>query len=79
MALHTRQRRAETVVDTVPKSEMTGLIPFEIERLGAGVSIRVSVGRGQADDHLFTGRDRHTSKSQRCSGIAKCRMGTGAS
>ena len=63
LALHPCQRRTETVVDTVPECEMTGLIPFEIERLGAGVSVCVPVGRRQADDHLFTGGDCHTSES----------------
>ena len=34
MALQPRQRSAETVVDAVPESEMTGLGPVDVERLG---------------------------------------------
>src|SRR5208282_2795760 len=49
--------------------------PLKVERLGAGVSVRVPVCRGQADDDLLTGRDLHTSESQRRSGIPKRRMG----
>ena len=56
VALESGQRRTETVMDAVPEREMTGLIPVEVELLGAGVSVRVPVRRGQADDDLFTRR-----------------------
>ena len=32
VALHPGQWRTETVMDAVPESEMTGLVPFEIEQ-----------------------------------------------
>ena len=70
LALHAGQRRTETVMDAVPEGEMTGLVPVEVERLGAGVSVCVPVGRRQADDHLFTGGylPRHReSTAQPCS------------
>ena len=48
VALHAGQRRTETMVYSVPKGEMTGLVPVEVESLGAGVSARVPVGGRQA-------------------------------
>ena len=74
MALHAGQRRTETVMDAVTEREVTGLIPVEVELLGAGVSVRVPVRRGQADDDLFTGGDRHATESERRRRVAKRRM-----
>ena len=74
MALHAGQRRAETVMDAMPEGEVTGLIPVEVERLGARVSVRVTVRGGQADDDLRTGGDRHATECERRCCVSKRRM-----
>ena len=75
LALHPGQRRTETVMDTVPESEMTGLIPFEVQIFGTGIAVLVPVGRRQANNYLFTGGNLHTSEGQWRGRISKRRIG----
>jgi hypothetical protein len=62
LAFDAGQWRAETVMDAVSEGEVTGPVPVEVELLGAAVSVRVPVGRRQADDDLRAGRNRDATE-----------------
>ena len=77
LTLHSSQRSAETVVDAVTEGEMTGFASVEVEVLGAGVSVRVSVRRRQADDDLCAGGNRRATEIQGRSRVAERRVRDG--
>src|SRR5580704_9700884 len=77
LAFDARQWGAETVMDAVPEGEVTGLTPVEVEPLGAGVSVRVSVRRRKANDDLSAGGDCDATEIQRPSRVSKRRVRDG--
>src|SRR5580692_3236089 len=64
-------------MDAVAEREVTGLVPVDVELLGACVSVRIPVRRSQADDHLLTGWDLDATERERQCGVAKRRMRDG--